>query len=283
MTGILFILFLVFWFVAIRWIINLSFKYALNKERVESSKKIIFIKRLLIFLLFMSPFAKATIIHLYQEITFPIICNQGAGFENIPNITISSILNEGTRYEHLALANIDFVEWENNGSNLSNSAQKYDLGMYRFSHFPNGSRECVRLLNIDDTFEASYNFYEQKYIQHGFTLKNTDGMCVGVEKVSELKASFAFLREEQNDLSSVFGYEYNQQNTQIISLPSEWPVKQYRELSTSSETPFFNWVIPQTYARKFCTAHKDFLNENSVMLKNDNLIPILLIKRELLS
>ena len=255
MTGILFIIFLIFWFSLIRWVINLWFRSAFDKENSKGGRKVKIVRRTVIFLLFMVPFSKATVVHLYQTITFPLVCTQMAGYK------INKNVNEGASFEYLPIRGVDFVEWENK-SYMSPLAKEFGSGKFRYTLYPKGSSECVRLNYIYEGAEDALNNITQRYISYGYPVKNINGKCVGVEKVINLKSKYSIRSGDQKNIDSGFGYSVDRKYTQLIDNSSNQAIKSYDEIGTSSPTPFINWVSPFATSHKSCSSHNELIDEH---------------------
>lgn len=228
----------IWWFL---WYLAVKLGFFLGKRFhfLAPEKSYKWVMRIIVLFLFFTPTYGSLITSVYRHITFPILCEEMAGYQKLNPVSSASFLTNPGMIEFLAFKGVDFIEWE-----ISHKYQKesedqplLNQGLYRVEYFPEGNLAC-------DLYKEAYpdSKLRHRRVENMQKLKSRTkqiaGMCIGVTKITELKAEYQYLMDTILSQNTRYEFDIMKNEQQIIDRITKEKVLFYVQLVTGWDGPF---------------------------------------------
>lgn len=244
------------WFLVSLFIVNFFYKNAAIRGWINDPLERPVLRKFIILALASLPIAPDILLHYYQKMTLPFVCDNQGGYQPNSPVKLTSIINWEDPYEYLVLPNVEFTEWERvEGGRKGNSEwnQGFPPDKYRFRYFPSGSEECIELSYLHRNLDSHIEALRLKYSENGYPLKPVTDECIGVEYIDEFSAIYqirggGFFRG--GNIKSVedsgFGYSIEKNSRQLVNPNSNAIVRSFNVIYAKSPMPFFSLFSPSS-------------------------------------
>lgn len=199
--------------------------------------------------MFFLPFLAIMGFDKWKELTFPLVCQSTSGYSSQP-VDIMSVFNtnngrdtftvrenksirsSGDMLRYIVLQGVDFVEWVFHAPIEGFDGGMIEAGNYRAKYYPVGSSQCLVAENIIPHKRTYLEYSKQRFTANGFHIKDTVGMCVGVENVEKLEAVYQIKSEVNVKEMSGYGHSLNVFRTELVNLWTGEVINSVQDVST---------------------------------------------------
>lgn len=228
------------WWILWHLVVSLCFFLGKKHRLLTLEKSYKWTIRFIVLFLFFTPTYSSLATSIHRHITFPILCEEMAGYQKSNPVVPESFL--GGPLELLAYEEVKFIEWEIKDNFRKKYAKRPDLyknmpnlplGLYRVEYLPVGSVSCELYKQAYPNSEVRHEKGTSLRIFE-FRTKQLDGLCLGITKINELqsKYKFNFFISFPKEISR-FGYEVSKIEHQAINRLTNEKLSIYVHLRTS--------------------------------------------------
>ncbi|MCP5382196.1 MAG: hypothetical protein H6912_07480 [Kordiimonadaceae bacterium] len=271
---------LIFWLIVSGFIASKLIKAIQKKNKIIKGYSYRATQLITYSVIFSLPFLPDIFLHYYQKVTMPYVCREMAGYTPYNPVILTSVYVIGDPFNYLNLPNVEFTEWERADSIRKDWAMNIPVGKYRFRYYPNGSEECKNLIGMNSNINDDIIHAKQLYLRNGYPVKNTEGLCVGIKKISEFSSKYTVLSSlspSQEDTG--FGYKVYTDNTQLFNLYTSNIESQFQRIYVKSPVPFFSLLLNGYFFEIDCLPYKQLNELNNKKLNKIDLQNPLMIER----